>query len=576
MSSPRTLVITISPRARASYLALASLGRRAFASTAFVQSSSHYDRSDFSSHGYTGEYEPYQTTTGPLSKASATGVPHITPRDLKAHLDKFVVGQERAKKVLSTAVCNHYQRIRELRRQEDEQAEKEHRAQRRNMAHRHATEDEYPGQQSTTRALPVFPAELPPEPDPIEDSPLEVDKSNVLLLGPTGVGKTLMVKTLARKLGVPFSMSDCTSFTQAGYIGDDPDVCVQRLLVAANYDISAAQHGIIVLDEVDKIASAKVPHGKDVGGEGVQQALLKIIEGTTVQVHVKPEKGSGGPSKDTIGSPPNISNKGETFNVRTDQILFIHTGAFVGLHQIIQDRIHKGSMGFGASLRPFTTESGVHETTFKGDSSLFKKHLPFYVPPEPPKRHDPFAPQTAKPQHDFNLLDLVEPSDLQKFGMIPELVGRIPVSCALSSLDENALVRVLTEPRNNLVQQFEQTLRDYGIELQFTTGALREVAKSASSMGTGARGLRTIMDRLLLDTNYEAPGSETKYVLVTQEVAQLKCAPLRFPRGQRQRFKAVQMEEEEEYERELLRKEAPEHGTFEEYRTTQSVAAGAG
>jgi ATP-dependent Clp protease ATP-binding subunit ClpX len=344
-----------------------------------------------------------------------------------------------------------------------------------------------------------------------------------------------MAKTLARVLDVPFSMSDCTPFTQAGYIGEDAEVCVQRLLAAANYDVTAAENGIICLDEIDKIATAKVAHGKDVSGEGVQQALLKIIEGTTLQIQAKPERNAGGRSPGSIpnnsggyassnpmdhrqggagsgAGPPSPQGKGEVYNVRTDNILFICTGAFVGLHKMILDRISKGSIGFGATVRASNPESGTHETMLKGQDELFKKHLPFFISSETASPN-PYTPQgTSKPQRPmYNTLDLIQPSDLQKYGMIPELVGRIPISCALSALDEDALVRVLTEPRNSLLRQYEQLFQLSGIELRFTSGALREVAKSALGMGTGARGLRTVLERLLGDCMFDAPGMYTPY-----------------------------------------------------------------
>ncbi|KAF2734017.1 P-loop containing nucleoside triphosphate hydrolase protein [Polyplosphaeria fusca] len=590
MSPTQTLVVTISPRARASYLALASVGRRAFSASS-PQASGQYHRSDFTGQGYTGFYETGQPTKGPISKTSDVGTPRITPRDFKKDLDQYVVGQERPKRVLSTAIYNHHLRIQELQRQDYVQGEMEAQALRREIGHRHPVEDEFPGQQTTMHD---------PAPTPLLESqpilelpPLQIDKSNILLLGPSGVGKTLMAKTLARKLKVPFSMSDCTPFTQAGYIGEDVEVCVQRLLAAANYDVSAAEHGIICLDEIDKIATSRVAHGKDVGGEGVQQALLKIIEGTTVQIQAKAERsaggrsprgapgGSGGYPSSNPGSGPSPNppgTKGEVFNVRTDNILFICTGAFVGLHKVIMDRVSKGSMGFGATVRSSNPESGVHDTSLKGQyaDALFKKHLPYFVPAEPPQRSDPFAPETKKPQQVFNILDLVEPSDLQKYGMIPELVGRIPISCALSALDEDALVRVLTEPRDSLVKQYEKTLHDSGIELRFTNAALREVAKGASNMGTGARGLRTVLERLLSDCMYETPGSQVKHVLITQDVAKLRSGPLYFQRGQQQSFHHAIALEEEKWEEELRRSEdSAQVRNFEEYRK-QGLVAGAG
>ena len=336
-----------------------------------------------------------------------------------------------------------------------------------------------------------------------------------------------MAKTLARVLAVPFSMSDCTPFTQAGYIGEDAEICVQRLLAAANYDVAVAERGIICLDEIDKISTAKVSHGKDVGGEGVQQALLKIIEGTTLQIQAKSEKSArgssspsgsyptnsplsggmmGGPSSSSSGSGNSSSpSKAETYTVRTDNILFIFAGAFVGLQKVIMNRIAKGSIGFGSPIKSPSSSSassaGNRDTTISvktgsEESKMFEKHLPFFSPQSPDQ-----APLT-----EYNPLDLVEPTDLQNFGLIPELVGRIPVSAALSALDEEALVRVLTEPRNSLMRQYEQLFQLSGVELRFTRGALREVAKSALGMGTGARGLRTVCERLLTETMFEAPG----------------------------------------------------------------------
>jgi len=331
-----------------------------------------------------------------------------------------------------------------------------------------------------------------------------------------------MAKTLARVLEVPFSMSDCTPLTQAGYIGEDAEVVVQRLLAAANYDVARAEQGIICLDEIDKIATAKVSHGKDVSGEGVQQALLKIIEGTTLQIQAKSERGSssgsdrgrhqgnmpppGFPPHSPLGTgaatpPPGgggSGGKNEVYNVRTDNILFICAGAFNGLHKLILDRISKGSIGFGASVRVTNPETlNPHDTTLTGSDELFRKHLPFFTPD---------APATdAEPR--YNTLDLVAPVDLQKFGLIPELVGRVPISCALASLDEEALVRVLTEPRNALLRQYEQLFALSGIELRLTSAAMRVVAREASGMGTGARGLRTVLERLLGDAMFEGPGT---------------------------------------------------------------------
>jgi ATP-dependent Clp protease ATP-binding subunit ClpX len=342
-----------------------------------------------------------------------------------------------------------------------------------------------------------------------------------MILGPTGVGKTLMCKTLAKTLGIPISMSDCTTFTQAGYIGDDVESCVARLLSAANYDIEAAEQGIIVLDEIDKVAGAKISYGKDVGGEGVQQALLKIIEGTTVQIQAKPERSAGrGPGSTSGrgnpmdggmsgGSPGPPGAKGEMFNVRTDNILFICTGAFANLHKIIIDRKAVGSMGFGATIRSSSAHAAADGVMLRGaEAAMFKKDTPFYVPPEAEKSN-PCGVRERRRREKVNVLDHVQPADLQKYGLIPELIGRIPTTCAVAALDEEALVRVLTEPKDSLVRQEEHKFSLRGIELRITQGALREIARKASKMGTGARGLRHVVDHLLLQAKYETPGMAT-------------------------------------------------------------------
>lgn len=373
----------------------------------------------------------------------------------------------------------------------------------------------------------VYPSQTlpPPDPPPLDDaSPMQFEKSNVLMLGPTGVGKTLIAKTLARVLDVPFSMSDCTPFTQSGYIGEDAESCVQRLLAAANYDVEATEHGIIVLDEIDKIAGVKMAHGKDVGGEGVQQSLLKIIEGTTLQIQAKAERGGSGKAPGAAGTSSNFSSsnpldasrgpgsipppgKGEVYNVRTDNILFICTGAFVGLEKIILDRKAKGGIGFGAQVRAANRDQGKHDTTLSDeDVETFRNDLPIYVPSgsEAPSaldtRHSKYR------EEEYNVLNYVVPSDLQKYGMIPELIGRIPNTCAVSALDEEALVRVLTEPKNSLIRQEAALFQVDGMELRFTSGSLREIAKRANAMGTGARGLKAVVERLLLGTKFEAPG----------------------------------------------------------------------
>lgn len=439
----------------------------------------------------------------------------------------------------------------------------------------------------------------------LDDPPLNLDKSNVLLLGPSGVGKTLMTKTLANILEVPYSISDCTPFTQAGYIGEDAEVCVHRLLQAASYDVSRAERGIIVLDEIDKIATAKVSHGKDVSGEGVQQALLKIIEGTTIQVQAKQERNSGAGSNSSstrsqnavpTGGPlggssasPQQPNKGDVYNVNTENILFICTGAFIGLHKTIMDRVAKSSIGFGAQMRSFPspTSSGSDTTdpTIPAgnpvDDAMFRDNLPFYQPPPPVSFEGPSAtiPEDEEPPR-YNTLDLATPTDLQKYGIIPELVGRLPITVAVSPLSLSALVRVLIEPRHSLVAQFTEQFRLSNIELRFSSPSLREIAKSAQGMGTGARGLRTVMERLLSESMFECPGSGVRYVLVTEAAAKKKEACRWYGRGGQARFAQEAADEEEAWERKRRRRrgerEPPteEEGTetFSQYRERVKVA----
>ncbi|KAH0288505.1 ClpX, ATPase regulatory subunit [Aureobasidium namibiae CBS 147.97] len=571
---------------------------RSLHSTAALFSSSSDFRSSFSGQGFTGYYEPGDTE-GPLRKASNIGAPKITPRALKKHLDQFVVGQERAKKVLSSTIYNHYQRIQEIQRQHEEAQEMLERQARRS---RHPVEDEFPGHHATIHAW--VPPSPPPSHSSLDDtSPLTIEKSNIMLLGPSGVGKTLMAKTLARVLDVPFSMSDCTPFTQAGYIGEDADVCVQRLLAAANYDVEKAEHGIICLDEIDKIATAKVSHGKDVGGEGVQQALLKIIEGTTLQIQAKQERGNNSnrnnnqhPSGPLTNSPLSSGGaaggmgqapgKSEVFNVNTSNILFICTGAFSGLHKTILDRVAKGGIGFGANVRSSTSQDGgAQETTITDDDEMIRKHLPYYMPPA--SEEDSYDPSSKSKKATYNILDLVEPQDLQKYGMIPELVGRIPISCALSALDVDALVKVLTEPRNSLLKQYEQLFRLSSIELRITTAALHAIAQTAFTMGTGARGLRTVLERLLGESMFEAPGSDIKHIAVTEDVAKRNSPALYFTRDGKTRFHALIAREEEEWEDRKRGEEPMESDmerraransrgghatTFEEYRQKATAA----
>ncbi len=344
-----------------------------------------------------------------------------TPEEIKKYLDQYVIGQDAAKRVLSVAVYNHYKRIKYQ--------------------------------------------------DKIKDSGVELDKSNILIIGPTGTGKTLLARTLAKKLNVPFAIADATTLTEAGYVGEDVENILLKLIEAADYDIPKAEKGIIFIDEIDKIAKKgeNVSITRDVSGEGVQQALLKIIEGTVASV--PPQGGRKHPNQ-------------EMLKIDTSNILFICGGAFVGLDKVIEKRTAVSSMGFGATVK---------DKNEKDLGALYKE---------------------------------LHPDDLVKFGLIPEFIGRLPIHTTLENLSQSDLVRILTEPKNSIIKQYETSFALDGIKLRFKDDAVNAIAEKSYEQKTGARGLRSIVENLMLSISYDVPSIPgVKEVVVDKDNVTMGTVP---------------------------------------------------
>lgn len=425
------------------------------------------------------------------------------PKILKQKLDDYIIGQEKPKKILSVAVYNHYLKTRDreekaqnlvqldlLKARYQNEVDKLAIARERAKNDFSSTENDNSHQPAATHefemGLKSMKARISAQEEKIahSDFQLQLGKSNIMLIGPSGSGKTMLTTTMAKHLHVPISISDCTQLTQAGYTGDDVHEVIKRLLVNSNYNKDLCEKGIIVLDEVDKLAKNKSKDngGKDVSGEGVQQSLLKLLEGHQVEFYldrpVDPKEADRQLRKTGVHSPMSIR---EHYSINTENILFVLSGAFVGLDKIVYRR-----------LNPHLSDeefNKINNYEFNTDANNNK----------------------------ISTLSLAQPEDLVQFGLIPEMIGRVPIVTALEPLEESDLFNILSKPKNSFVKQYEYIFQKIGITLKFTSKALKKISKRALINKTGARGLKSILERVLLECNYDCPESGIRYILITEK-----------------------------------------------------------